>query len=60
MAELKSAERRKKEGLEFTVERLLLEALEEEDTEKAVELFLAARLVRIVHKRKADASTQSF
>lgn len=38
------------------LEELVLEALGEEDTERAVELFLAARLIRIVREKANRAS----
>jgi len=38
--------------LDETIRSLLLEALEEKDTERAVELFLAARLLKIAYEKK--------
>ncbi|MEM2240557.1 MAG: hypothetical protein QXL27_09720 [Candidatus Bathyarchaeia archaeon] len=49
---------RRKKVLEPTIERLLLEALNEENTERAVELFLAARLVRIICEKGLDTFNQ--
>jgi len=42
--------------IELTVKKLLLEALEEKDPERAVELFLAARLIKTSHENMTGSS----